>query len=289
MSHRRELSRRLASLTDIGGILSAMKSLALLETRVLGERLETQRRMVAGIEAAAADLLACWPELTPLPSDCCELCVVVGSEQGFCGDFNEALLEAVGTLCPDAAPDGRLIAVGQRLAAKLDGTMQRALSLPGATVADEVPAVLLRLTQAIGDLLATGDLAARGLSAIYHGHASAGIRRRRLLPLRDLPPPARRAPYPPDLNLPPAQLLAGLSQQYLYAVLNEVVYSSLLAENRQRLTHMERALDRLEDETTHLRLACNAERQEEIIEEIEVILLSFEGVTSGLGHRPGYP
>ena len=59
-------------------------------------------------------------------------------------------------------------------------------------------------------------------------------------------------------------------------MLNEVLYSSLMAENRQRQAHMDRALQRLEEETGKLRLDCNRRRQEEITEEIEVILLSAE-------------
>lgn len=49
-----------------------------------------------------------------------------------------------------------------------------------------------------------------------------------------------------------------------------------MAENRRRLAHMDRALDRLEEDTARLRLAYNARRQEEITEEIEIILLSAD-------------
>ena len=59
-------------------------------------------------------------------------------------------------------------------------------------------------------------------------------------------------------------------------MLNEVLYSSLMAENRRRLAHMDRALDRLEEDMARLRLTYNARRQEEITEEIEVILLSAD-------------
>ena len=76
MSRRRELARRLAALTDISGILSAMKGLALMETRILRDSLDSQRRMVDGIEAAAADFLTWHVELAPLPDKERELCVL---------------------------------------------------------------------------------------------------------------------------------------------------------------------------------------------------------------------
>jgi F-type H+-transporting ATPase subunit gamma len=59
-------------------------------------------------------------------------------------------------------------------------------------------------------------------------------------------------------------------------VLNDVLYSSLLAENRQRQTHMDSALQRLDEDSLRLTRARNLRRQEEITEEIEVILLATD-------------
>jgi F-type H+-transporting ATPase subunit gamma len=258
-----------------------------METRLLSDFLDHQQRLVAGIEAAAADFLAWRGEFRSLPGEERELCVLVGSEQGFCGDFNEAIVGWVRAACAAHPAPVRWAVVGQRLAARLADDPQVALALPGATVVDEVPAVLLRLTRELNRLLATAALAGYGLSALYHCEATGDIRRRWLLPLRDLPPAPARA-YPPELNLSPADFLAGLTDHYLYAVLNEVLYSSLMAENQQRLMHMDRALDRLDADTTQLRLAYNRQRQEEIIEEIEVILLSAD-LLAGEESRPSTP
>jgi F-type H+-transporting ATPase subunit gamma len=374
MSRRRELVRRLGSLTDIADILGAMKSLALMETRTLLGFIACQERMVAGIEAALAELLAWHPALihpstrvaedegdsTPwrsvMPAPGMELrppvtatvaderwppaatptagedlrppapfvpeaalWVMVGSEQGFCGDFNARLAARVRD--PKARPlAGRWLVVGQRLATKLGDDPRILLQLPGATVADEVPAVLLRLTRELGRLLATADLAgespgesagettglatgeaaagaawkpaAGGLGVLYQDEATNDLRLRQLLPLGGPPslpgapdpfPPGlhgrtRMYPFPPVIQLPPGELLDGLTRHYLYAVLNQVLYSSLTAENRQRQAHMDQALQRLEEKAEHLRRACNAQRQEEITEEIEIILLSADAM-----------
>lgn len=278
MSRRRELARRMEALSDIAGIMSAMKGLALMETRILQEFLGSQRRMVAGIEAAAGDFLA-WHAGAggaPQTDDGGGLCVLVGSEQGFCGDFNEALLAASQRLLDTRGVPSRRVVVGQRLAGRSAGRGDVDLALSGAIVADEVPAVLLRLTRELGELLARGEPAARSLSVVYHCDATREIRLRRLLPLDGLPAPAGGSRSPAELTLAPADFLSALTRHYLHAVLNEVLYSSLMAENRQRQAHMDRALQRLDEETEKLRLACNARRQEEITEEIEVILLSAE-------------
>ena len=70
--------------------------------------------------------------------------------------------------------------------------------------------------------------------------------------------------------------MRGLTGHYLYAALNAVLYSSLMAENRQRQVHMDRALQRLDEDSARLQLTYNIQRQEEITEEIEVILLSAD-------------
>ena len=93
----------------------------------------------------------------------------------------------------------------------------------------------MRLTRELGRLLDLPELAGYGLSALYHCDATGEVRMRRLLPLRDLPPPGVLS-HPPELNLPPADFLRGLTGHYLQAALNEVLYSSLMAENRQRQT-----------------------------------------------------
>ena len=81
------------------------------------------------------------------------------------------------------------------------------------------------------------------------------------------------------LNLEPLQVLSQLTDQYLFAALHEVFYASLMAENRNRLEHMDNAIRRLEKDVAKLRLRYNALRQEEIIEEIEIIMLSAEALS----------
>lgn len=76
------------------------------------------------------------------------------------------------------------------------------------------------------------------------------------------------------LILAPAEFFAELLDQYLLAALYGLLYESLAAESRQRLAHMEHALDRLDETVAHLGFERNALRQEKIVEEIEVILSS---------------
>ncbi|GAB2902387.1 hypothetical protein GCM10027046_34350 [Uliginosibacterium flavum] len=268
MSRRREFARRLEALTEIAGIMSAMKALALMETRILRDFLDCQQGMLASIETAAADFLAWHPEFAATPEAGPELYVLLGSEQGFCGDYNEVLLSWLRAQAPGAS--AQHIVVGQRMAARLN---DKSVQLAGASVADEVPAVLQALSAQLRQWLSAHPGA--GLSVLYHCEASGSLRLRRLLPLGDLPAPAP-TPWPADLNLAPAEFFAALSGHYLYAALNAVLYSALMTENRQRLAHMENALHKLDEDRLRLQRQANAQRQEDITEEIEIIQLSAQ-------------
>jgi len=82
-----------------------------------------------------------------------KFCILIGAEQGFCGDFNESLLSRMELLCQQKRAPPRWLVVGRRLAGRVGERDCLEQALPGATVADEVPAVLLRLTKELSRLL----------------------------------------------------------------------------------------------------------------------------------------
>ena len=61
-----------------------------------------------------------------------------------------------------------------------------------------------------------------------------------------------------------------------------MLYTSLMIENHQRVMHLDGAVKHLDDESAEMARKANTLRQEEIIEEIEVILLS----AASLGDKP---
>ena len=278
MSKRREVKQRLTALDEIDGIMVAMKNLALLETRRLAAFLDTQRRAVASIEAAAGDFLSFYPQAPAHNGMQQMLLVVIGSERGLCGDFNETLLEP---LAAAQQEDTLLVAVGRRLENKLQGDARITAFVEGPSVAEEVQAALVRLVKVLSKLQQQRPEEVWRISALYHDDESGEARLRQLLPLAE---PTRRSVYShaPLLNLDPTQFLSQLTDQYLYAALHEVFYASLMAENRKRLEHMDNAIRHMEKEEAKLRLRYNAQRQEEIIEEIEIIMLSAEALSESV-------
>jgi F-type H+-transporting ATPase subunit gamma len=99
-----------------------------------------------------------------------------------------------------------------------------------------------------------------------------------LRPFQKPEPKSTRFAHAPKLYLQPRLFLTGLAEQYLFAALHELLYSSLMAENQRRMQHMDAAVRRLERTSGDLLRRRNILRQEEITEEIEVIMLSVEAL-----------
>lgn len=272
MSGLAELSQRHARLTEISGIMTAMKSLSLVEARKLARFIDDQKLMRDNIAAAAADFLQFHPEFgagdapTVPPR-----VVVIGSERGFCGNFNERIVQALEDLTAQH-DSASLFVVGHRLSARLAGHPRVAARIDGATVTEDVPEVLDRLLDALHTTRPVSREGPQALLCLSHDeHGEPALAR--LLPLPRPDGPSRRA-HAPQLLLAPPVFYGELLEQALLAALDGQLYASLAAESHQRLAHMEHALERLDQTLARLALKRNALRQERIVEEIEIMLSS---------------
>jgi len=273
MTRRHQLAARLAGFREVRAILSAMKNIALMELRALAGLLEHQRRAMATIERAAADFLCFYSppgEAVPAAS----VCIVIGSERGFCGEFNEAL-EAEAHAAQ--ARGEQLVAIGARLIDRLEADGSEGL-LAGANVTEELPTVLQQVAAELERVQRASPTGPLHVKAVYQHPDGSGLVTKTIapLPLPERPPRPHR--HPPQLTLAPHTFFADLLEQALLLSLQEAFSVSLIAENRRRLAHMEGALKRLDEITVRLARRLNASRQEEITQEIEVIMLSAEAL-----------
>jgi F-type H+-transporting ATPase subunit gamma len=285
MSRRRELDTHRVRLDEIREIMNSMKTLAYMETRKLARFLSAQQAVVTSLETMAADFLHHFPEAMPRSERYTQAYLLMGSERSFCGNFNERLLEQLDT-GPDKGHQPLLLAMGQKLHSVMTSEGRECVALQGASAVEEVEVVLGRLVEAIAALQSQhGPL---DLFVLYNGGEDGGSLSRQLLPpFRSAGGSAPPSAQPPLLNETPAEFLVGLTDQYLFAALNAMLYTSLMAENRMRVQHLEGAVHHLEDKVTELKGKSNALRQEEIIEEIEVILLSADLVGGPQVDRTG--
>jgi F-type H+-transporting ATPase subunit gamma len=270
MSKRREVEGRIEALNEIHTIMESMKNLAMMEVRKLSRYHDTQRRVVDSISHALNDVRYHFaPEMQP--ADAPPLYLLFGSERGFCGAYNEQLLETL-----KQQPEYReapLIGVGARLAGPLQRDCPHAVCLSGAAVADEVATVLATVVTRFNQLREE-----RGPLRLEVIHFQSDGHKPRCRPA--LPPLEQASGHglAPLINLPSSQLLGELLEHYLFAVTHFWFFAALMAENQHRMQHLDQAAHHLEQQVEELGKRRNVLRQEEIIEEIEVILLSSEMV-----------
>jgi len=160
--------------------------------------------------------------------------------------------------------------------ARKEGDRRVAARVEGANVVEEVFPVLQALVAELTGL--QGTLGPSTVYAIYHSVGEDLVTRPLLPPYWQGGEQAARHRHPPLLNLPPEDFIVGLTEHYLFAALHAMLYASLLAENQVRVSHLEGAVTYLDDESQRITHRCHTLRQEEIIEEIEVILLSASSV-----------
>jgi len=297
MTRRRELEEHRHKLGEIRDIMNSMKTLAYMETRKLSRFLDSQQEIVNSIEAMAADFISFIPETLLTPErrnkETSNVYLLIGSERGFCGNYNETLLTAMESCITTCVTDSTnnkpiIVAIGHKLHIVLEEDPRVIAKIEGANVVEEIETVLMRIAGILVNLQATHPTLS--LYVLYHGegHGSVGPDDEHPILMQKLLPPFQRYlgkeaafPHPPVLNVTPADFLLELTDHYLFASLHEILYSSLMAENRRRVQHLEGAIEHMDDKANELISQCNALRQEEIIEEIEVILLSATSFDTG--------
>ena len=275
MSRSRELQLHILQLEDIRDIMNSMKNLAFMETSKLTRLLEIQNQIIENIETTAADFLNFYPYIPPPVGQSIPVYILLGSERGFCGDFNEMFLTET-----EFETNSEIIAVGRKLCNRLKNKQRIAAFIDGPNIAEEVPEILNILINTIDQVQKKSDSIA--LTVMYHDFEKNRTLKRQLLPpFQQSMQKNIEYSSPPMLNMEPTDFLVELIDHYLFAVLHEIFYTSLMAENQSRFRHMEGAVRHLDDETVKLKRESNIFRQEEITEEIEVILLTAETLTGG--------
>lgn len=286
MTRRQDLERHRHSMGEIRDIMNSMKTLTYMETRKLARFLDAQHTVVESIEEVAADFLSFHADTLPEVGEMTPVYLLIGTERGFCGDFNQGLMHHL-ELTLDTQPAGKpiLIGVGRKLHTLLENDTRVAALIDGASVVEEVTVVLNQMVDELSSLQERhGMLTVYGL---YHGGKDGIVMQRLLPPFQQYLHQPPRYPHPPILHRSPAKFLIELTEQYLLAALQAMLYTSLMTESHNRVTHLEGAVNHLDDESDELARQCNALRQEEIIEEIEVILLSASSLDeSWYEHKP---
>ncbi|HEX9756502.1 MAG TPA: FoF1 ATP synthase subunit gamma [Nitrospiria bacterium] len=280
MTKSRQIEESLRSLNEIKDVMTAMKNLSFLEIRKLSRFLSTQHRVFKSIETMVGDFLTFFPSLLEALPPMQKIYLLIGSERGFCGDFNEILWSTFERDAWDqTGVSPRVLIVGRKLNAKVAKDPRVAAFFEGPNSVEEVQPVLSKIMDWLKTFQSQQEqFFPLCLTVVYHLVDQKGLEISIFEPFEKLGDEAIPFPFPPQLHQPPEDFLLELIDHYLFAALHEVFYNSLMAENHRRYQHMENAIQRLDRKLVELSQKRNLLRQEEITNEIEIIMLSLEAL-----------
>ena len=263
-----EVGQHLGTTRELGVVIGAMRGIAAARVQEARQRLDGVRAYAQTLGAAIGEALALLPEpQRPAPAHDAPgqaLVLALCAEQGFVGSFNERVLDAAQALL---GPGAQLWLLGER--GEL-GAGERGLavdwSAPMAVHLDEVAGLAGRLAEALYARLGEGR--ARRVTLVHGQPGSTAALVRPLLPFDYTRFAVARRAQAPYVTLAPAQLVAGLADEYLFAELCEALVLSFAAENEARMQAMVAAQGNVEERRNELLAEFRRVRQDEITDEI---------------------
>lgn len=260
MLSRQLINKRRNLYQTLDKVLGALKALAYVESRKLQQQAPLLGNISSHMQRAVQRLQPAVVTQSPKHP---ALLIAIGSERGFCGDLNSRILAELEQL---AQPDTLIVCVGEKLRSRAE--QRDMLFLNGANSSEDIEQVIDAI---VSELLQLPATVLTNSFLLYNSELKQRIDCLSLLP--DARESAEALMY-----VPAPQLLQQLLPLYLFALLNSVLSDALLAENKQRLDHLESAVNHLDESMNTLNNSANRLRQATIIEGIEASLLAGEGV-----------
>jgi len=218
--------------------------------------------------------------------------VIIGSDQGLVGQFNDLVAELALATLRELPGEPQVWTVGERVNARLeDGGLvsNRLFGVPGSVQA---------ITPLIGEIQLHSepvfDAADACVYVFYNrplGGSGYAPSMRQLLPLdeswrQDLSALRWPTTVLPELLGDQSGTLLALIREYLFISLYRACAESLASENAARLAAMERADKNISEMLEVLRLTSNRERQRAIDEELFDVISGFESLSRGRDANP---
>lgn len=212
--------------------------------------------------------------------------LIVGSDQGMCGQFNSRIVSHTLERLRDATREPHtplLVAVGSRTVAELEAhrrPVSEALRLPGSVseITTRVEELLLKIdqwrrTQDVHRVWLFHQRPMSGASYRPHFQQVMPLGIDWLTSLRNRAWPTRMLP---TFTMDWQTLLSALIRQYLFTALFQALAESLAAENAARLAAMQAAESNIEERLDELTARYHRQRQNAITEELLDVTAGFE-------------
>lgn len=266
MNRPEDIKARLDNISQIEGIVGALRAIASAHQQEARHHLDAVRAHEATVAGALARALGEGPAL-PARRGGRALLIVAGAAQGFSGDYSDRITEAA--LTGDTA-DLDLMVVGHRTLQSLTERAAPGTILWSADMAPhmaEVPALASRTVDAAFALVSRGSHDRIGILFVDAQPQGQHLIRRPLLPFdfgRFAPDPGN----PPLITLARHDLLAALAEEYVFAEVCEALMLGFASESAARAAAMARAQTNVRRISEDLTRRFSQARQEQMTTEI---------------------
>lgn len=286
------VKRQIHTAEELQSVVKTMKALAAVSMRqyeqAVASLAEYNRTIEMGLQAVLRDKPALMTTAATA-TDGHVGALVLGSDQGLCGRFNDQIVDAALPIIQRLEPEAErryVVALGARSAVRLEEM--------GQPVADtlSMPASLAGVTPMVQDLLIHLDTwrANRRLGRIvlFYNRLLSGSAYTphtvhlipydgtRLYQLAAQGWPSRSLP---TFTMDREQLLSSLLRQHLFVSLYRALVESLASENAARLASMQAAERSIDERLEALNTQFRYQRQHAITEELLDIVAGFEALT----------
>ncbi len=276
-------------------MVKTMKSLAAVNIRQFERAVESLEQYRAVVDMGWTVFLKMGRPVVPQSANAGNVCLVVGSDQGMCGQFNESLWPFLQEQTKDAAAGNGKWAfwsVGEKVHGILeDANAGGDVHFPGP---GSLNAVTERVQEAIGKVEQWRS--AKRLEALYLCHHVIGDQGgytpvfQKILPLDSSWAELHGSnPWPnrclPMLNSSRDTMFAHLFKQYLFISFFRAFAQSLAGENAARLMAMQAAEKNILELQDDLQALFREQRQAGITSELLDIISGFEALKEEEGYE----
>jgi F-type H+-transporting ATPase subunit gamma len=281
------LKKKIDGTLDLQKVVKTMKAMAAVNIRQYENAVAALEQYHRAVQMGLRIALRNRPELSitarSAPRTGLLGAVVIGSDQGMCGQLNETVVTHAVERFGDRKP--ALAVVGLRALHRLEDEgfeAQHDYAVPGAV--ESIDDLVRRLLVDIESWYEQKKLNRIDLyncrprsRARYEPHRTPllPLDRHRLNQIRQEPWPGRTLPV---FTLDWEKLFSGLVRHYLHGSLFRAVAESLASENASRLAAMQGAESNIEEQLDRLRLRYQRKRQMSITEELLDIVSGFEAL-----------
>jgi F-type H+-transporting ATPase subunit gamma len=284
------LRRKIATAGDLKSVVRSMKSLA---ASSIGQYEKAVVSLADYERSVELGLSVCWKNQRAAgrsektDKNRAIGAIVVGSDQGLVGQFNDILSDYVVKTLEPLPGEKKVWAVGDRIRSRLAETDLRPLKV------FNVPTSVNAIAPLIGQILVeTETCRSKGeIGELYVFHNRPKTRAvfepasHRLMPidrkwadgLAHRPWPARNLP---EILGPLEPTLLGFVREFLFVSIFKAVAESLAAENGTRLAAMQRAEKNIDDMVETLNQTFHRLRQASIDEELFDVVSGYESLSN---------